>query len=211
MTNAQLKDAAATLLLLVCLPARAAGSASAPWDLRVGGAVGFGAGGTVQDVVRNGAIEPISRSEGPGSFSLSLDWLLNERVGLGVEHQRNFRVAPFSSGVSLTGLVGRWYLGGPAPDLQSPDLGAAGARVLVQRISPFVGVSTGLAFSMIERENDLVSEIRGSGLYLGGRVGAEYPLGRSLGLRPEAAYSTTLQSKGGVAEYHLSIGFLLFL
>ena len=71
MTNGQLKDAAATLLLLVCLPARAAGSASAPWDLRVGGAVGFGAGGTVQDVVRIGAIEPISRSEGPGSFSLS--------------------------------------------------------------------------------------------------------------------------------------------
>jgi hypothetical protein len=172
-------------------------------DLRYGAAMGFGGQGLVQVV--NG--KSVQRSEGPGMLALSLETLLKDYLSLGLDHSRGFRLGPLSSGVSFTGLTGRWYFG-PAPSVSR--VSEQGATLFVRRFAPYLGLGAGVAFAKITRSNDLVPETENSGMYIGYRAGVDYPLSPGLLARTEVSYATTLQSDGLVNQFAFLVGLSFF-
>jgi hypothetical protein len=150
----------------------------------------------------------VARKEGPGMLAVFAEKQLSDRFTFGLEHARGFRLGPFSSGVSFTGLSGRWYVFGPAPTIPA-DAGSE-TTLVIQRLALFVGLAAGVASGEANREDDLVQTLSGSGVYTGFRIGIDYPLAPGIGLRPEIAASSSLLSPATVSEFALRVG-LYFL
>lgn len=178
---------------------------------RVGGSVGFGGSGVTQVATVNEQLTIVERSEGPAVISLFADRLMSDYFSLGLEHTRGVNFAPFSMGSSFTGVTGRYYFWGPAASVAETE--GTEALLLIRRFTPYAGVAVGAAMANIRRENDLVPNIEGSGLYFGLRVGADYPLAPGIGIRPEFLYSTTLfQSPtlaSSLSEYSIGCGLFM--
>ena len=205
MRNAILKAAQLLCLSISCSAAAA--------DLSVGASLGFGGGGISSLTTINSSTTTVNRSEGPGTFSFFVDYLIHEHFTLGVEHLRGFRLEPFSSGVSFTGVTGRWYFMAPAPNLQKTSL--TESTLHFKRFTPFLGLSTGVASGTIHRDRDLVPDITGSGVYFGYRLGLDYQIAPGFGLRPEIAVLNTLSSaaspKNQVAGFTGQLGIFFYL
>ncbi len=165
-------------------------------DYRVLAGLGFGGTGIVEDQTVSGSssstVSSISKSEGPGMFTLGIEKIMTDHLTLAFDHSRGFRLGPFSSGVSFTGFTGRYYLS-PVPwgNRDSKE----GPTLFVKRFHSYVGLQTGLATGTIDRQYDLVPSVTASGIYVGFNVGFDLPWNtRGLGLRPEISYSTTIAS-----------------
>lgn len=170
-------------------------------DWRIGATLGLGGAGIdsaaqIDDGQGDGGqlTVPVSRNEGPGVASIFVDRLLSDRYTLGFEHIRGFRFGPASSGVSFTGVMWRWYWSGLAPSVISA--GDGGSILLVQRFTPFVGLMGGIAQGTVDRQSDLVPQVNGSGVYMGLKLGADYPLSPGITLRPEISTAGTFLSQG---------------
>jgi hypothetical protein len=178
---------------------------------RAGGSVGFGGSGVTQVATVNEELQIVERSEGPAVISLFVDRLMSDYFSLGLEHTRGVNFAPFSIGSSFTGVTGRYYFWGPAASVAETE--GTEALLLVRRFTPYAGVGVGAAMASIRRDNDLVPNIEGSGLYFGLRLGADYPLAPGIGIRPEFLYSTTIfQSptlSSSLSEYSLGCGLFM--
>ncbi|MBN8540508.1 MAG: hypothetical protein J0L82_08990 [Deltaproteobacteria bacterium] len=178
---------------------------------RVGGSVGFGGSGVTQVATVNEQLTIVERSEGPAVISFFADRLMSDYFSLGLEHTRGVNFAPFSMGSSFTGLTGRYYFWGPAASVAESE--GTEALLLIRRFTPYAGVGIGAAMASIRRDNDLVPNIEGSGLYFGLRLGADYPLAPGIGIRPEFLYSTTIfQSPtlaSSLSEYSLGCGLFM--
>jgi hypothetical protein len=178
---------------------------------RVGGSVGFGGSGVTQVATVNEQLTIVERSEGPAVISFFADRLMSDYFSLGLEHTRGINFAPFSMGSSFTGVTGRYYFWGPAASVAETE--GTEALLLIRRFTPYAGVGIGAAMASIRRDNDLVPNIEGSGLYFGLRLGADYPLAPGIGIRPEFLYSTTIfQSPtlaSSLSEYSLGCGLFM--
>jgi hypothetical protein len=108
---------------------------------------------------------------------------------MGFEHMRAIGLGPFSSSASLTGITTRWYFFGPAPSVVAPTAG--GTSLFIKRYSLFVGITAGVAQATLERDDQVIAVISGSGAYGGMKIGADYPTGQGTGLRPELSYAST--------------------
>ena len=158
-------------------------------NFRTGGALGFGGSGLQQAVVVNGTPTVVQRSEGPGTISIFVERMMSDYFGLALEHTRGFSLGPFSMGSYFTGLAGRYYFSGPAPTVGSTN--GENTILVVNRFTPFARLATGVASAEIKRDNDQVPSVSASGVYMGFRFGADYPLGPGIGIRQEIIYSTT--------------------
>ncbi|CAN5679686.1 hypothetical protein BH10BDE1_BH10BDE1_17330 [soil metagenome] len=175
--------------LITSLAAPPFANASEPSRWRYGGSLGFGGSGIAQAVKLNGSYQVVERSEGPGIFSVFVDRFLSDYYNLAFEHSRGFTLGPFGMGSSFTGLALRYYFWGPGSTV--PKVDGTETVLLVKRFTPYAGVATGVASAEIKRDNDLVSSVSGSGVFMGIRVGADYPMSPGWGLRPELTFSTT--------------------
>jgi hypothetical protein len=195
------------LVFLLSIEAQSANSRR----YRVGGSVGFGGSGVTQVATVNEQLTIVERSEGPAVISLFADRLMSDYFSLGLEHTRGVNFAPFSMGSSFTGVTGRYYFWGPAASVAETE--GTEALLLIRRFTPYAGVGVGAAMASIRRDNDLVPNIEGSGLYFGLRLGADYPLAPGIGIRPEFLYSTTIfQSPtlaSSLSEYSLGCGLFM--
>lgn len=199
--------------LLGALLAISSAEAKSSSRYRVGGSLGFGGSGVTQVASVNDQLTIVERSEGPAVVSFFADRLMSDFFSLGIEHTRGVNFAPFSMGSSFTGVAGRWYFLGPASSVAETE--GEKPMLLVRRFSPYAGASVGAASATINRPNDLVPTVEGSGVYFGVRLGADYPLAPGIGIRPEFLFSTTIfQSptlSSSLSEYSLGCGLFILL
>lgn len=195
--------------LLIAI-AFASGRASAR-EYRLGLALGIGGTGMKKLAEVDGGTRLVERSESPGIFNLYLESLVSDSLGFGVEHSRGFRLGPFSTGLSFTGLTGRYYLFGGAPSLSANV--TSESTVLIREFALFLGGGTGVAQGKITRDADRVLNISGSGVYVGMKVGADYPWKLDMILRPELIYNMTFFSSDTTAptltEFALQCSILI--
>jgi hypothetical protein len=184
-------------------------SAAQAREYRIGASMGFGGTGIAKVVKVNGTSNAIERSEGPGVLSIFAETFYSDKIGLGVEHSRGFRLGPFTSGLTFTGLYGRYYFFGPAP--QAINSEGTESTILYKRYAMFLGLSGGVGQGKVSRNADQVPNLSGSGVYMGIRLGADYPLGDRWGIRPELIYNTTfMESEVGapsLTEFALQAAF----
>lgn len=168
---------------------------------------GFGGTGLSKSVTIEEESITANRSEGPGVFGVSLETMLGDKLSIAIEHRRGFRLGPFSSGVGFTDFTWRWYLLGSGFALVPPP---AKEYIFTPKWSYFAGVSVGLAFGKVTREEDLVQEVETSGATVGTKVGADYHYRKNILFRPEVIYSTTFintsQVQSSMSEFGLMFG-----
>ena len=164
-------------------------------DWRFGIGAGAGGAGLSTSTKVSGALRKVDRNEGPLIVSIFGDRLLSDSWSIGFEHTRGVRLGPAASGISFTGLTHRWYWFGQAPSVPATN---EGSFILVRRLTPFVALGYGVAVANVQRDNDLVEQLNGSGFYVGAKVGADYPLAPGQGIRPEFSSGTTVLSQGEV-------------
>ncbi|MEO5668252.1 MAG: hypothetical protein ABIR96_09355 [Bdellovibrionota bacterium] len=185
-------------------------------DFRLGVNLGFGGAGIT--MLRNlgtdsePKIATVQRAQGPGVLNLSVDQILTKSWAVSFEHSRGFTLAPFSSRVHFTGIAGRYYI---TPSLD-PLPGPSDETVLrIKRIAFYVGASTGVAIGTVTLEGDLVPSVTSSGIYFGGKGGAEYAISTSMGIRTEINYALTLSSSGknpsNMTLFGAQLGVFFFL
>ena len=180
---------------------------------RFGGSLGFGGSGIATAVQLNESSQVVERSEGPGIFSLFVDRFLSDYYNIAIEHSRGFSLGPFSMGSSFTGVALRYYFWGPGSTV--PHVDGEETVLLVKRFTPYAGIATGVATAEIKRENDLVPNVSGSGVFMGFRFGADYPMAAGWGIRPELTFSTTFYQSptlpATLSESSIGCGIYIFL
>ena len=203
------------LLILVTMVAAAPAAEASGFRLNL--SLGYGGAGIARAAAPATpgvpAVLAATRSEGPGTISLSIDYLFSDILSAGVEQSKGFRLGPFSSGMTFTGIFGRWYFLGPAPSVAdtSNNLNGDSSTIFVKKFSPFVGPAVGLGTGTITRTGDLIPDVSGSGVYFGYKLGADYPLARSVGIRPEIVYNTSLTGTDQITEFSAQCGIYFFL
>ncbi len=180
-------------------------------DWRVGTSIGFGGTGIAKPVRVNGTLVNIERSEGPGVFSVFGETLLSDKMNGGIEHSRGFRLGPFTSGLSFTGIYLRYYFFGPAPAMVK-SAGAGESTILYRKYSLFLGGTSGVAQGKVSRSGDQVPNVSGTGVFMGIRMGADYMLSPKHGIRPELIYNTTFMASETnaptLSEFAIQCGFV---
>ena len=198
----------ASSLAVLLFAALTAGVPAHAREWRIGTTLGFGGTGLSKIVKVNNVSRTIERSEGPGVFSIFGETFYSDNIGLGIEHSRGFRLGPFTSGLSFTGFYGRYYFFGPAPQAINSDGGES--TIQYRKIAMFLGLSGGVGQGKVSRNADQVPNLTGSGVYMGIRVGADYPISDRLGLRPELIYNTTFMASEvnapSLSEFALQLG-----
>lgn len=178
----------------------------------VGGALGFGGAGIKQTQVVDGKSIDAEKSEGPGVVSIFIENLLSDTSSFGFEHSRGFRLGPFSTGVSLTGMTHRFYLTGPAPYF--PKIENGNNYIFSKQYVPYLGYGLGVATADVARSNDLTPSVTGSGVYLAFKGGMDYSMSPGKGMRYEIHYATTFMSAElpvtTVSEFALQVGWYFF-
>lgn len=192
-------------------------------DWRFWAAIGFGGTGINKNVAvdASGTPDPsgktpeegaetslVERSEGPGTFALGVEYLFSDHMSVSLEHARGYRIGPYSSGVSFSGLSLRWYFKEAAPTNGVTDPHAS--TILIKRFTPFAGLGMGIASGQIARDNDLVANLNGSGMYVGARLGADFPLAPEVIVRPELVSSNSITGPAHMVEFTFRVALVLF-
>ena len=122
---------------------------------------------------------------------------------LGLEHNRGYRLGPFSSGVGFTGINTKFYFRGRVPTVAEKS--KTGSTLLVKSFSFFAGLGSGVASGDIKRDDDLVPSINSSGIYIGIQIGADYPIAPGIVLRPQITSYTTFSSSSKTSPAELCL------
>ena len=174
-------------------------------SLRTGGMLGLG------DSVVNTS-ENLVRSESPLSYSFFLEYSFDSRLALAAEHVRSLSLSPSSTGISMTGLHGKYYFYTPHPQNLKPQLGSRSSINLIQKnISPFVGLGMGFSQSSVLPRTDAESAAVSAGMYLKASFGVEYPLWSKWGLRSEVSYGTSIVGTGQIQMLNWLWGIYAYL
>ncbi len=209
----RIRTLAMMILVIAATFTGATSQASEPSRWRAGGSVGFGGSGIMSVVQLDGASQIVERSEGPGIFMLFVDRFLSDYYNIAFEHSRGFSLGPFSMGSAFTGVALRYYFWGPGSTV--PHVDGEETVLLVKRFTPYAGVATGVATADIKREGDLVPNVSGSGVFMGIRLGADYPMAAGWGIRPEITFSTTFYQSptlpATLSESSIGCGIYFFL
>lgn len=177
-------------------------------DFIYGGMFGFGGSGIDKEIIFEGRSFDLSRAETPGMFGLSVESFIAPKYSLALSHRRGFRLGPFTSGVSFSGLILRRYFYNPPPIIPSLKLGSA---ITMQTWAPFIGLGTGLAIAKTQRDTDVVPNVTSSQIYFGLHVGFDYQISPNLILRPEIFTSSSIidvsDTPATLEEFGIVCGF----
>lgn len=169
-------------------------------DLRLGMVGGFG-----QSVVsaRGG-----SQAESPGMFGAYVDYAVNSRQTIGLEHVRTFAMKPVSTGVSISGLTTRWYYINPAP---AGVTGANEGTYLYEKyLAPYLGAGIGFSQSSLLPANEDAAVTNSVGVYAKLRAGIDMPWLDRVGFNAESSVATTFAGFGTVTMFNLNTGFYYY-
>lgn len=171
---------------------------------------GYGQSAIQRDVLVDGEVQSVIRSEEPLAVRLGVEGLLSDQVAVGVYHSRGVRLGPISSGVSFTGIEGRWHFLSPVPF--SVREAANDSQMVRQEWSPFIGVGLGVASASVFRELESVQTVSDSGIYFSGNLGVELALSPGLSARAELSYlmgSGSPSASSSIIGFHSVIGIVL--
>lgn len=165
-------------------------------SFRIGGVMGFGGSGISKtvNVVANGTTNSISvsRSNGPGVYGFFIEYPLDSLTSIALERFQGFSLSPFANGVEFTGFSHKWYYLGAMPSMVRSENN--NTTLMIKQFVPFAAASVGVAKGVIERSQDLVTEVDATGVYFGGHFGADYQFAPNWILRPDILFGTTLAS-----------------
>lgn len=176
------------LLTAVCILV-----SSTSWaGFRISGGLGLGQTETSNE---------ITDTEGPFVTLVSMDYLLDSKNMVGLEHIRSLSLSPMSTSMSFTGIYYSYYLNAiPTPYVPAEKLGPE--EIVYRDLGFFVGVGVGIAGS-----NNLPDEkgktSNAAGFYLSPRVGADLQLTRTLGARGQLLIATTMMGTGTISATSL--------
>lgn len=182
-------------------------------DFRYGIAAGLGGTGITQDSTSDsGMTSNVQRSEGPLVISLNLDYQISDRFITSIEDSFGVKFAPYSNGISFIGVSGRWFYKSSPPTYINTTLNST---LLIKQMSPFTGLSFGVATANVERPGDIFPTTKGTGFYFGLKNGFDYQISPTAGIRPEIVYSFTLPPNYGpktiLTEFAIQCGLYFFL
>ena len=98
---------------------------------------------------------------------------------------------------------------GPMPALESKS--DTNSTLFIKGYFPFIGPAVGIARAQIYRAADTNADVSGSGVYIGMKIGADYPLKPGMGLRPEISSAMTFASSPDAEAKLLEFGALCAL
>lgn len=151
-----------------------------------------------------------SLSEGPFGGAAFIDYSLDDRRSLGVEHIRSASLAPVSTAVSFTGIFGKWYPYTPQPQYIPADKDLKLSTIGLRDLSPFVGVGLGFVQSSIPGIFKGDKDANAVGLYINLKGGVEYPIWRMIGIRLESGVAVSFGGTGDVSMPYMMMGFYAF-
>lgn len=151
------------------------------------------------------SIEKGTSSEGPFSFSTTIDYMVNQRMGLGAEHIRS--LSSNGTTIGLTGLNLKYYFLFQHPISLLDNLSLIEKPTLqLQAWSPYIGTSVGFAQASV-----LETTINAVTIYLALKGGVDYPLSSLWGFRSEFNFAFTGAGTGNIQLVDALIGFYLNL
>lgn len=202
MKGSQMRPSYLLILFIFILSIQSGARAS---SLRTGGMAGVG------DSVVN-TDENLVRTEGPISYSFFLEYSFDSRLTLAAEHVRSLDLSPVSTGISMTGLHGKYYFYTPHPQNLKPQLGLRSTVNVIQKSwSPYVGTGIGFSQSSVLPRTDEETAAASAGLYIKASFGVEYPLWGKWGLRSELSYGTSVVGTGQVQMLNWLWGIYAYL
>ncbi|MCH2535317.1 MAG: hypothetical protein MK008_12815 [Bdellovibrionales bacterium] len=172
-------------------------------SFRVGAMAGFANASTKTDET--------SLSEGPFGGASFIEYALDDRRTIGVEHLRSADLEAVSTAVSFTGIYGKWYPYTPQPQYVPSEKDLTVSSLVLVDLSPYV--STGLGFFQSNIPGVFIGEedANAAGLYFSLKGGVEYPIWRGYGLRLEAGGAFSFGGSGTSNMPYLMLGFYAFL
>jgi hypothetical protein len=140
----------------------------------------------------------ITDTEGPFTTLFTVDYVLNSRQLVGLEHLRSLSLSPTSTSMSFTGIYFNYYLNAiPTPNISVDRLDPG--EVVFRDIGYFIGAGIGLG------QSNNLPDAKGktsnsAGVYLSPRIGADIQLTKSLGARSEVIMATSMIGTGSLAS-----------
>lgn len=151
-----------------------------------------------------------SLTEGPFGGSAFIDYSIDDRRSIGVEHLRSASLSPISTASSFTGVFFKWYPYTPQPQYAPADKDLTISTITIRDLSPYV--SLGLGFS----QTNIPGKYKGDkpantvGLYAALKGGFEYPVWRTWGARLEYGSAFSFAGTGTVTFPYMMVGFYTF-
>lgn len=163
--------------------------------LRVAALAGFG-NAIVSDVNTNR-----KDWQGPFGGTATVDYLWSGEWELGVEHQRSWSERS-GTAIGLTGVCFKNFFWYSHPMIDYPTaLAKASGRWRIKAIVPYYGATVGISqASIIDKKLNAV------GLYVGGKLGLDWPQETQWGLRGEATSVMTAAGSGSIQWFSLNLG-----
>lgn len=142
-----------------------------------------------------------TESEGPFTQIFSIEKLHDSRIAFGVEHLRSM-TSKLVTSASFIGIMAKYYLTAAPSYLTDMDQLDPSYSV-IQDYSVFL--ASGFGYGQSSRlPNDVGLSSNTAGIYASPRLGVDYQLDKSLGLRSELIYALTIMGKGSLSQMGLT-------
>lgn len=153
----------------------------------------------------------LSQGESPLSFGASVEYIAGPRITLGLEHQRTGAMKPVSTGVSVSGLMMKWYYLNPAPLARSSLASEGSGSYLFERnLAPYFGAGTGFAQSSLLPEASGGPVSNSVVVYGKARAGLDIPWLDRAGITLEASAASTVAGFGAISMFTVTTGIYFF-
>ena len=158
----------------------------------------------------NVSVSGSDRSEGPGTFSVMLEYSMTSSLVFGVEHYRTLvdDDGP-SSGVGFSGIYGKYFFYNIRPQVLPVDNSISHDEYIVKAFSPYVGASVGIGQSSLRSLDASQAENRSLsvGAFVAGKMGIEYPIYQRYTLFTELNLAATIVGTGTIFFPRVGVGF----
>ncbi len=137
-----------------------------------------------------------TQTEGPLVQVYRLEALQHSKLSVGTEHIRSLALSPMSTAVALTGIYFNYYFStAPTPYYSAEE---QPVQQIVQRnFGIYLGTGLGLAQSSRLPDSSGKSS-NAAGIYLSPKVGSDYQLSKSIGVRGELLTGMLVMGQGSI-------------
>lgn len=150
-------------------------------------------------------------SEGPLAGELFIDYTLDDRMVIGVEHQRSASMAPPATSISFTGVETKWYPYTAQPQILPDEKDLKTSVLYMREWAPYVGTGAGFAQSSVLPPVKGQKPAASVDLYINLKGGVDLPVWRNWGGRAELGTSISLGGTGYTTLSYMMIGFYFYL
>lgn len=150
-------------------------------------------------------------TEDPLSGELFIDYALDDRFVIGVEHQRSGSLAPLATSVSFTGVEMKWYPYSAQPQVLPDTKDLQYSMISMRELAPYFGGGVGFDQSSILPPVKGQKPAAAVGLYINLKTGVDMPLWRQFGARSELGFSMTAGGSGYTRMSYLMLGIYVYL